>query len=195
MIDIVRSVGLNVVAISADNASANRKFFADCLCQGVLTTSVIDSETAQPIFLIFDPVHDVKNVYNNFQAQKKFNCSEFAAFLPSGCHADFQYVADMYHYEASSALKKAHRLTPAALNPKSIEETSVALATSVFAESTRDALQYYAAYLDKPEWHGTANFISAVLKLRNIMNVKSCSLSFVIHYCRVLQLVISSLSS
>lgn len=107
----------------------------------------------------------MKNVYNNFQARKKFDCPEFADNLPNGCHADFLHVAELYHHEASSALKKAHRLTPAALNPKSIEKTSVALATSVFSESTRDALQYYAAYLDKPEWCGTADFISVVLKL------------------------------
>jgi len=53
----VRSMGLNDV----DNASANWKFITDFLHQGSPTTSVTDSETGQPIFLIFDPVHDVKS--------------------------------------------------------------------------------------------------------------------------------------
>ena len=42
------------------------------------------------------------------------------------------------------ALKKAHKLSSATLDPKSIEKTSVELAVSVFSESTRDALQFYA---------------------------------------------------
>ena len=70
-------------------------------------------------------------------------------------------------------LKKAHRLTPAALAPKSIEKTSVKLATSVFNESTRDALQFYAVNEGKSSWSGTAEFISVILKLWNVMNVKS----------------------
>jgi len=60
--DTVRSICLNVV----DNASANWKFITDFLYQGSLTTSVSASETGQPIFVIFDPVHDVKTVYNSF---------------------------------------------------------------------------------------------------------------------------------
>ena len=59
----LQSVSLNVVAISVDNASINRKFYTEYLCDGVLKTHVIDSVTGQPIFLIFDPVHDIKNVY------------------------------------------------------------------------------------------------------------------------------------
>ena len=64
---LLRKVLLNVVAISVDNASTNRKFLVDCLCDGNLKTAIMDSETGQPIHLIFDPVHDLKNVYNNFQ--------------------------------------------------------------------------------------------------------------------------------
>jgi hypothetical protein len=75
--------------------------------------------------------------------------------------------------ESNMSLKKAHRLTPSALEPKSIEKTSVKLATSVFSESTRDALEFYAANEGKTDWSGTAAFISLVLKLWNVMNVKS----------------------
>jgi len=53
-------------------------------------------------------------------------------------------------------LKKARKLTPAALQPKSIEKMSVKLATSVFSESTRDALRFYAEHENKAEWNGTA---------------------------------------
>ena len=170
---LLRKVLLNVVVISVDNASTNRKFLTDCLCDGQLKTHITDPLTGQPIFLIFDPVHDLKNVYNNFQSRKLFECPSMASNLPAGCTAHFQHVTDLYNLESTMSLKKAHRLTPAALQPKSIEKTSVKLATSVFSESTRDALQFYASNENKQEWNGTADFISLIIKLWNVMNVKS----------------------
>jgi len=52
---MLRNVDLNVVAISCDNATANRKFFVDFLCGGTLHSSFPDPVSNQPIFLIFDP--------------------------------------------------------------------------------------------------------------------------------------------
>jgi len=172
---LLRSASLNVVAISVDNATANRKFFIDFLCGGTLRTHVIDPITSQPIFLIFDPVHDIKNVYNNFLARKTFTCPTMERNLPNGCNAKFQDIVELYNLEATMALKKAHRLTPATLDPKSVEKTSVKLAVSVFCESTRDALKFYAAHEGKAAWSGTADFITLIIKLWNVMNVKSCT--------------------
>ncbi len=172
---MLRKVGLNVVALSVDNATTNRKFYIDHLCGGTLQTSVIDSQTNQPLFLIFDPVHDLKNLYNNFLSRKIFQCPQFDVNLPNGCQASFGHIVELFHHEASFALKKAHRLSSSVLNPSNIEKTSVALATSVFCESTRDALTYYAEHDNKPEWKETANFITLVLKLWNVMNVKHSS--------------------
>jgi len=81
---MLRSTGVNVVAISVDNAATNRKFFINYLCQGTLKTHVIDEFTGQPIFLIFDPVHAIKNVYNNFQSRKYVQCPAMTQNLPHG---------------------------------------------------------------------------------------------------------------
>ena len=72
-------------------------------------------------------------------------------------------------------LKKAYRLSPTTLNPKSIEKTSVKLAVSVFSESTCDALQFYSANEGQSSWAAIATFISLMLKLWNILNVKTGS--------------------
>ena len=170
---LLRKVSLNVVVISVDNASANRKFLVDCLCEGELKTHIIDPVTRQPIFLIFDPVYDLKNVYNNFQSRKLFKCPAVTSNLPTGCIAQFQHIIDLDNMEFVMSLKKAHRLTPAALQPKDIEKTSVSENTSVFSESTRDALQFYATNENRPAWNGTADFISLIVKMWNVMNVKS----------------------
>jgi len=44
---------------------------------------------------------------------------------------------------------------------------------AVFCESTRDALKYYAAHDGRPAWAATASFITLLLKLWNILNVKT----------------------
>jgi len=142
---MLHATQLTVVAISVDNAATNRKFFTDCLCEGTLTTHVIDAVTSQPIFLIFDPVHTIKNVYNNFQSRKIFECPAMQRNLPHGCSADFNHVCQLHHKESTITLKKAHKLSQATLDLKSMEKISVRLAISVFSESTHDALQFYAA--------------------------------------------------
>jgi len=175
VMSLLRTTGANVVAISVDNAATNRKFFTDYLCGGKLSTCIFDSVTGQPIYLIFDPVHAIKNVYNNFQSRKVFECPPMERNLPEGSHADFKHVTELYNKEATMSLKKAHRLTPATLQPKSIEKTSVKLAVSVFCESTRDALRFYAENEAESSWSGTADFVTVILKLWNVLNVKTSS--------------------
>jgi len=145
------------------------------LCDGTLNTSIVDTVTGQPIFLLFDPVHTIKNVYNNFQSRKVFECPAFLDNLPNGCSANFRHVVELYEKESAMALKKAYRLSPATLNTKSIEKTSVTLAVSVFSESARDDLQFYSANEGQSSRAATAIFISLTLKLCNILNVKTGS--------------------
>ena len=65
----LRSVSLNVVGISVDNAAVNRNFYA-LICEGNLQTHVMYPVTGQPIFLFFDPVHNIKNIYIIFRTEK-----------------------------------------------------------------------------------------------------------------------------
>ena len=62
---LLHEVGFNVVGISVDNAAANRKFYKDFLCDGKWRTSIEHPFTGGKIFLIFDPTHVAKNIYNN----------------------------------------------------------------------------------------------------------------------------------
>jgi len=145
----------------------------DHLCDGTLKTSITDTITGQPVFLIFDPVHTLKNLYKNFQRREIFECPPMERNLPYGCSANFRHIAELYRIESTMSLKKAHRLTPATLNPRNIEKTSVKLAVSVFSESTRDALKFYASHQGHSEWLSTAEFLSLVIKLWNVLNVKT----------------------
>ena len=175
VVALLQDVSLNLVGISVDNASTNRKFFVDFLCGGKLQTCVTEPLTGQPVFLIFDPVHDLKNVYNNFQSRKIFNCPPMISMLDNECSANFNHIVELYNFELTMSLRKAHKIGLSTLDPKSIEKTSTKLAVSVFCESTRDALEFYAEHEGKQAWTGTAQFISLILKLWNVMNVKSTS--------------------
>lgn len=47
------------------------------------------------------------------------------------------------------------------------------LAVSIFCESTRDALMYYSAYEGLSDWGSTATFLTTIIKLWNILNVRT----------------------
>ena len=47
------------------------------------------------------------------------------------------------------------------------------LAVYVFCKSTRDALQFYASNEGKSSWTSTADFLTLILKLWNVLNVKN----------------------
>ena len=160
--NLLREMNVTVAAISVDNAATNRKFFVDFLCDGNLKTHIIDSVTEQPVYLIFDPVHTFKNVYNNFQSRKHFHCPSMNPSQTEGCESRFQDIVDLYNYEAIMSLKKAHKLNPSVLEPKSIQKTSVKLAVAVFGESTRDALRFYTEHENK-KWNGTADFLTLII--------------------------------
>lgn len=83
--DMHHKTHVTVVVISVDNAATNRKFYVDHLCVSSLTTSVVDTETSQPIFLIFDPVHTLKNVYSSFQQHQVFECQHMTHSLMHRC--------------------------------------------------------------------------------------------------------------
>ena len=158
VLQIATNAGLNVVGVSMDNYSANKSFIA----------SPVDKN--KPLFLLFDTVHNCKNIYNNFLAKKQFICPPIMDITignPKFCH-----IERVYLMELGKPLKIAHRLTEKVLHPTSIEKTNVKLADAVFHESTINALQYYGEN-GYPEFLQTANFMRAVRKMWNITNVKT----------------------
>jgi len=60
ILQLLNSVGFSIVAVSLDSTTCNRKLYIDGLCNGQLSTSIVNPATGQPLFLIFDPVHRVK---------------------------------------------------------------------------------------------------------------------------------------
>ena len=80
---LVHEVGFNVIGISVDNAAANRKFYKDFLCDGAWKEAITNNFTGGKIFLIFDPTHVIKNIYNNFLAKRVFKLPGMHCLVPA----------------------------------------------------------------------------------------------------------------
>ena len=163
------TIGFNVVAILVDNYSANRKFFLHHLCEGVWRSYVENYLNGRKIFLIFDPTHNIKNLYNNFQCRKLFGCPACEPILTKPTKANFQDVEKVFELESRKPLKMGHKLNTSVISPKSIEKTSTKLALAVFNESTINALKLYG-------FNDTATIVAIFTKLWNVLNVKTTNI-------------------
>ena len=133
---LLHEVGFNVVGISVDNAAAKRKFYKDFLCEGRWKPSIVNPFTGGQIFLIFDPTHIIKNVYNNLLTRKLFKLPVLPPLVRESLSAKFSDVVAVYDQECDKCLRIAHKLSETVLNPKTIEKVNVKLALSVLHEST-----------------------------------------------------------
>jgi len=61
------NLGFQVVSMSLDNATPNRKFYVHEFCKGILKPQIPHPLLPnKPLFLTFDAVHNFKNIYNSF---------------------------------------------------------------------------------------------------------------------------------
>ena len=86
---LVHEIRFNVIGICVDNASANRKFFKDFLCNSAWKASIPNRYTDEKIFLIFNPTHIIKNIYNNLVNKRVFEMPSVTLILDSPLTASF----------------------------------------------------------------------------------------------------------
>ena len=120
--------------------------------------------TGGKIFLIFDPTHVIKNIYNNFLAKRFFKLPTMYGFVPAHLTATFADVETLYNNECKKPLRIAHKLLETVLRPKFSEKININLALSLLHESTINALKHYGFY---PPSAGLELFA----KLCSILNV------------------------
>ena len=118
-------IGYQIVVSLVDEHSSNIKFYETERCQGGLKAFVnYPHDGSKIFFIIFDPTHIFKCVYNNLQVRKMF--TYFNGIPISACFDDIKQL-----YE----LAFANMLNDQCINPQPIEKTKVRL-----AESTQNAL-------------------------------------------------------
>ena len=91
------------------------------LCDGHLTPSIdYPIETGKKIFLLFDPTHNIKNIFNSFEKRGVFSFPSESILQCKG--ADFKDLDALVQHELIKLLKIAHKLCPSLLHPNSIKE-------------------------------------------------------------------------
>ena len=172
VLEAITPLGYNVVSTLVDGHSSNVKFYKDELCNNDLKPYITHPlDETKKIFLPFDATHVFKCVYNNFQTRKSFSCPPFEGKI---VEPKFQHIKELHDLEHSKPAKMAYQLNDECLNPQPIEKTKVSLATRVFSESTRNAMQHYIENESGFEhWKGTLNFLNIIAKWWEILNVKT----------------------
>jgi len=166
----LNQLDFQVVALCADNHASNRSLFLNKFCNGELKSKVQNpADISKPLFLIFDPTHNFKNIYNNFQKSKVFEFHSSSSFKM----ASFHHIESLFELESEKPLKIAHKLKPIVLQPNNLQRTSVKLASSVFHESTLNGLKHFSSDSSRFEWMDTYNFLSFIKKMWDIINVKT----------------------
>ena len=163
--------GFIIQSIISDNNIVNRKMFMK-LCGGDLHPYYINIINNTKIFLLFDNVHIIKSIRNNWLNLKNIdktftypnfndeNCTEI-------CYAKFNDLEKLYNYELSSIVKKAPSLTYKSLHPHSLERQSVSLALKIFDEKTITGLKMFMPVSN------THEFMKIINTYWNIVNVKT----------------------
>uniref|UniRef100_A0A0K2UZT2 Putative LOC101234561 [Hydra vulgaris] n=1 Tax=Lepeophtheirus salmonis TaxID=72036 RepID=A0A0K2UZT2_LEPSM len=138
----------------------------------LMTSIPYPQEETKKIHLLFDPVHNFKNIYNCFQQVKVLECpstlGRSETFRPN-----FAHLREIPFKESHFKVKQAHKLTLKALNPTNLEKTIVKLVDAVFHESSIGAPKYYSKEDNTQEFKDTAEFSEFVRTMWNILNVKT----------------------
>ena len=174
---------LTVRAICTDNYPLNvslfKLFSAD---KRTLTPTVSHpNDPSRKLFLLFDFVHIIKSIRNNWLNLKDYdrtftypNPLIFPNFddVNNIGRARFQDIRLLYKNEQSSLIKQAHRLTSKACWPTMLERQNVNLALKIFDTSTSAALAIYNAKHANSQSQ-TPEFLDIIIKVWKIFNVNT----------------------
>ena len=179
----IERCGLKVQVICTDNYPLNVNFFKlfSSDKKTLTPTAIHPIDPERKIFLIFDFVHIVKSIRNNWINLKDYEhtFSYPNTLIFPHCEdsqhiriAKFQDIRLLYKNEQSLIIKQAHRLTAKACWPTSLERQNVSLALKIFDTSTLAALSIYNSAQTNFETQ-TTEFLDIIIKVWKIFNVNT----------------------
>ena len=131
------------------------------------------------LFFIFDSVHILKCIRNNWFGQKDASKCIFPKFCFNGNHelnnvqsASFCTLQKLHALESQSLLKHCSKMTAKALSPSNLERQNVNFVLQIFNEYTIQGLLTLGKEKCLPNFAEVAGFINIFFKRWNIMNVK-----------------------
>ena len=130
--------------------------------------------TEQGTYLLFDYVHLLKNIRNNWLTER-MGVLEFEddSIITT---AKWGHLTKLYQLESDSLLKMS-KLNEVAVAPKPIERQKVASCLKVLCEETYNALLNHPDIADQNDREGTAIFIQTMITWWKIINVRESVLT------------------
>ena len=159
--EAVENAGGRVIGSITDNHKVNQQYCklfdqaADCTA-----TARHPQDNDRLWFLLFDTVHLLKCIRNNWISEK---CQKISLDSQSGSPACFADVKELYEAEKDSILKTT-RLTQAAVNPSRLQLQNVQHVLRVFDTKVVAALELRGC-------RDTAQFIQTIVNWWNVVNV------------------------
>ena len=103
-------------------------FYYD-LCGRIWTNSIQHPiRKNEPLFLLFDTTHNMKNIYNNWVCRSTFKMpkvnEDLGLLIPSDRVVNFKHIKSVFEKEETSIVKVAHALKENALHPTNIQKVS-----------------------------------------------------------------------
>ena len=177
----IEKCGLKVVVICTDDYQLNVSLFKSLAGSASLQlTCPNPSDPNRSIFLMFDPVHIVKCIRNNWINQKDTNTTfifpsidnYFSETFPYHLsNASFKDLRNIYKSEQYSTAKIAHKFTSKVVWPSVLERQSVPLALAVWDQSTSNAVLLYNERNNIS--NQTYQFISLINRFWKMCNIHS----------------------
>ena len=178
VIEDIERCGLFVKVICTDNYPMNVnifKMFSPTHTLEPIVPHILDPDRI--LILLFDFVHILKSIRNNWLNQKDCNCTfSFPSFEDfTEIHsASFEKIRALYKADQSSLAKLAPRLTAKACWPSSLERQNVTLALRVFDNSTASALKVCCFSEPHSDTHfHTAEFITIICDIWKMFNINT----------------------
>ena len=164
MLAISESNG-TVLALICDNNRTNQSLF-----NKIPTLPNKPWRTSKDLFLLYDYVHIVKNIRNNWLTEKTHEL----VYDDDGVlkTAKWSHLIELYKAEAIDPILRLSKLTEKSVAPKHTEKQSVPLCLHVFCDETATALLTHSATKDLEGIEETATFIQKVVNFWKIVNVK-----------------------
>ena len=168
VLEMIHEYGGEVYATMCDDLSVNQKVYK-LLHERFGSDSIssikhpFPNETFKSMFTLYDPVHLVKNIRNNWITERKQELDFKDPTTQVECTAKWNDLVSIYKSEKGCPLTRLNYQT---LYPNNFEKQKVYLACNVFNEKTVAALKVR-------KMNDTALFVDNITKMWNILNVRS----------------------
>jgi hypothetical protein len=162
---IIENAGGKVIGCICDNHFVNRQLYQSIATEESFLGKM--SLHSDHIVLLYDSVHILKNIRNNWITESSQEI-QFQDPTDPSHHPKIAKWADILHLQRKEENNtvRVTQLTRQSCFPTPIERQKVSLVVNVFNDKT-------VAELQRNGFHDTATFVSLVLKIWKILNAKN----------------------